>query len=278
MEKLPVDKIPAKIIAIDLDDTLLREDLTISDHTVEVLEKVADKGIYIVLCSGRTENAILPFVRRLGITGREEGRFIIAQNGAIVSDLHLRRELLVRTVDVNILVEAHRMALERNLFCEVYDPETVYAPQDNKWTRIDVGLTGLKMEILEDFESFLKKGHPKMVVPGDPEVLIEFQNELRQKVGSSCVIFVSKPYFLEIMPYNTGKGEALEWLSRRLGIPRENTMAFGDSMNDESMIRYAGNSVAMVNGRDEIKNLARYVTEKTNNEDGLAHFIEKFVL
>ncbi|MBU3851061.1 MAG: Cof-type HAD-IIB family hydrolase [Candidatus Treponema excrementipullorum] len=278
MEKLPVDKIPAKIIAIDLDDTLLREDLTISDHTVEVLEKVADKGIYIVLCSGRTENAILPFVRRLGITGREEGRFIIAQNGAIVSDLHLRRELLVRTVDVNILVEAHRMALERNLFCEVYDPETVYAPQDNKWTRIDVGLTGLKMEILEDFESFLKKGHPKMVVPGDPEVLIEFQNELRQKFGSSCVIFVSKPYFLEIMPYNTGKGEALEWLSRRLGIPRENTMAFGDSMNDESMIRYAGNSVAMVNGRDEIKNLARYVTEKTNNEDGLAHFIEKFVL
>ena len=156
MEKLPVDKIPAKIIAIDLDDTLLREDLTISDHTVEVLEKVADKGIYIVLCSGRTENAILPFVRRLGITGREEGRFIIAQNGAIVSDLHLRRELLVRTVDVNILVEAHRMALERNLFCEVYDPETVYTPQDNKWTRIDVGLTGLKMEILEDFESFLK--------------------------------------------------------------------------------------------------------------------------
>ena len=80
------------------------------------------------------------------------------------------------------------------------------------------------------------------------------------------------------MPYNTGKGEALEWLSRRLGIPRENTMAFGDSMNDESMIRYAGNSVAMVNGRDEIKNLARYVTEKTNNEDGLAHCIEKFVL
>lgn len=276
--KLPTGKLPARIMAIDLDDTLLREDLTISDYTIQTLQKASAAGIYVTLCSGRTDNAILPFVRQLEIAGLEQGRFIIAQNGAVIYDLHLRRELLYRTVEPEVLLEANEIAGHHGLFPEVYNPTTIFTPQDNKWTQVDVGLTGLQMEVVPDFPGLLRKGHPKMVIPGEPEVLLRLQDELREKIGSRCVIFISKPYFLEIMPYSCGKGEALQWLCQRLAIPNEQAMSFGDSMNDESMIRLAGLGVAMVNGLDCIKDMARYVTEFTNNEDGLARFVEKFVL
>ncbi len=256
----------------------MREDLTISDYTIKTLQKAASAGIYLILCSGRTDNAILPFAHKLEIAGLEQGRFIIAQNGAVIYDLHLRREILFRTVEPEILLEANAIASGLGLFPEVYNPTTIFTPQDNKWTQIDVGLTGLQMEVVQDFPDLLRQGHPKMVIPGEPEVLLRLQDELKERIGSRCVIFISKPYFLEIMPYNCGKGEALQWLCNRLAIPLEAAMSFGDSMNDESMIRLADLSVAMVNGLESIKEQARYVTEFSNNEDGLARFVEDFVL
>ena len=160
--RLPAGKLPARIMAIDLDDTLLREDLTISPYTVQTLQKATAAGIYVTLCSGRTDNAILPFVRQLEIAGLEQGRFIIAQNGAVIYDLHLRRETLYRTVEPEILLEANAIASGLGLFPEVYNPTTIFTAQDNKWTQIDVGLTGLHMEVVPDFPALLRQGHPKM--------------------------------------------------------------------------------------------------------------------
>lgn len=273
-----MNKLPVKIIALDLDDTLLKDDLTIGDFTVEAINKAAQNGIYVVLCSGRTDNAILPYVRRLNIAGSEMGRYIIAQNGASITDLHERKPIYERFVDKDVLVEAYNFAAEWDLFTEVYDASTIYVPKANKWTEIDVKLSGLKMDVVENYEEFLKKGHPKMVIPGEPEVLLQFQEQLKQKLGNRAVVFTSKPYFLEILPANSGKGEALQWLSEYLGISKENTMSFGDSMNDESMTRYAAESVGMINGLDEIKKIAKHVTKFSNNEDGVGHFIVDNVL
>ena len=270
--------IPAKIIALDLDDTLLKDDLTISDYTVSVLQKAVQKGIYVTLSSGRTDNAILTYVRRLDIAGTQGGRYIIAQNGASISDLHERKAIFSRVLEGDILTRVYRKARELSLVCEVYDASTIYIPQPNKWSDIDAKLSGLKQQVVADFETFLMKGHPKTVMPGEPEVLQKLQAELKEEIGDRCVIFTSKPYFLEVMPKNTGKGEALMWLAEHLGIPQSQTLAFGDAMNDESMIRLAGTSVAMKNGTQEIKNIADCISDYTNDEDGVARFIEKYVL
>ena len=80
------------------------------------------------------------------------------------------------------------------------------------------------------------------------------------------------------MPPNCGKGEAIEWLANHLGIDNSKTMAFGDSMNDESMIRMTGYSVAMCNGLEYIQDIAKFVTRKSNEEDGIGDFINSFVL
>ena len=271
-------KYPVRIIALDLDDTLLKNDITISDYTVSVLQRAAAAGIYVVLASGRTDNAILTYVRRLDIAGFEQGRYIIAQNGASISDLHERKTIYEYHVDTDVLVGAYKVAIEEGLVPEVYDASTIYVAKSNKWTDVDIDLSGLKQCIVEDYTGFLSKGWPKMLIPGKPEQVQKLIRIFRAMFGDKAVFFMSKPYFLEVLPANCGKGEALAWLCERLGINQTETMAFGDSMNDESLMRYAHHSVAMLNGLDEIKKIAAHVTEKTNEEDGVAHFIDKYVL
>ncbi len=271
-------KLDVKIIALDLDDTLLNHELKITPLTAETLQECARRGIYVVMCSGRAENAILPYVRQLNIAGTQAGRYIIAMNGATIYDMHIRQQIFTRKVDGEVLLSVFREAEKRNLPCQVYDPSTIYPSKDNEWTRVDVKLCGLKMQVREDFADFIKNGQSKMVVPGDPEKLQRFQADLKRDLGDKAVIFISKPYFLEIMPSRCGKGEALLELARILQIPQEETMAFGDSMNDESMIRLAAHSVAMKNGLDEIKRIARYTTAYDNEHDGVGRFLQEWVL
>ena len=273
-----MDKYDIKLIALDLDDTLLNDERKITDGTVAALQKCAERGIYVVLCSGRAEDAILPFVRRLEIAGKEAGRFLIAINGCSIFDMHKRQQIFCRKVEADILIRTNEIAEAQGLRSEVYTPDTIYYREETQWTKLDVDLCGLKGAAVENYEEFLKKGFTKMLVPGDPAQLLDLQRELRAEFGDRAVIFTSKPYFLEILPPDCGKGEAVSWLANELGISMENVMGFGDSMNDESLIRMAGHGVAMSNGLEAIKSISDHVTDYDNNHDGVGEFIKKHVL
>lgn len=267
-----------KLIALDLDDTLLNSERQIDDGNVTALRACAERGKYVVLCSGRAEDAILPFVRRLEIAGKEAGRYLIAINGCSIFDLHTRQQIFCRKVEPEILKRTNEIAKTYGLCSEVYTADTIYYPEYNEWTKLDVDLCGLKGVEVPDYDELLNQPFVKMLVPGDPELLQKLQAELRAEFGERAVIFTSKPYFLEILPPNCGKGEAVTWLANHIGIPVETTMGFGDSMNDESMIRMCGYGVAMCNGLDEIKAIADYITEKDNNNSGVGDFLQKNVL
>lgn len=278
MIKLPSKKLDPKLIALDLDDTLLTKELKITPITVKALRDAAAKGIYIVPCSGRAENGILQFVRTLELAGTKEGRYVIAVNGSEIFDLHTRTTIYSRKVPFDVLEFVYDEALKRGLPCQVYNSTTTFANVDNEFTHIDAMLCKLNMEIVPEFREFLKPGHTKMLVPGDEKVIAEFCAFLKRELAGRAVIFTSKPYFLEVMPPNCGKGEAIKWLANHLGIDNSKTMAFGDSMNDESMIRMTGYSVAMCNGLEYIQDIAKFVTRKSNEEDGIGDFINSFVL
>ena len=278
MEKLPQGKIEPALIALDLDDTLLNNDLHITDRTVAALKAAAAQGIYITICSGRAPSAILPFVRRLDVAGLEWGRYAVASNGSAVLDLWERREIYSAKVSGDALLRAKAAAADLGLPCQVYGSSTIYAGVDNKYTRMDSELTGMNLELVDDFDEFLKKGYAKMIIPGDPEILVGLQKTLAEELKGQAVVLISKPYFLEVLPQNCGKGEALEILCGRLGFNMKDVMSFGDSMNDESMIVKCGMSVAMSNGLEQIKKTAAYVTRRTNDQDGIADFVEQFVL
>ena len=273
-----MEKLDVKLIALDLDDTLLNDDRKITDATVLALRECAERGIYIVLCSGRAEDAILPFVRQLEIAGKEAGRFLIAINGCSIFDLHKRQQIFCKKVASDVLIRANQLAEEAGYKTEVYTPDTIYYSEETKWTKLDVDLCGLKGTAVENYEDFLQQGFTKMLIPGEPSDLLKLQDTLRGEFGDKAVIFTSKPFFLEVLPPECGKGESVKWLCEHLGFPISKAMGFGDSMNDESLIRMAGYGVAMCNGLPEIKKIADFVTEKNNNEDGIADFLRKHVL
>ncbi|WP_277292159.1 Cof-type HAD-IIB family hydrolase [Treponema berlinense] len=274
-------KLHVNLIALDLDDTLLNDERKISDRNVEVLKRCAQRGIYVVLCSGRAEDGIKPFVSRLNIAALESGKYVIAINGCSIFDMHKRIQIYKKTVSGEVLFEAHKIAVEEGFETEVYSDGKVFYSKETDWTLRDVRMCGLNGEEAPDFEKFLLENQNsffKMLIPGEPEKIQELQKKLKASLGEKAVIFTSKPYFLEILPPDCGKGEAIEWLSSFIGIDHSTTLAFGDSMNDESMIEKCGYGVAMVNGNEHIKNIADFVTEKTNNDDGVADFIEKYIL
>jgi len=154
----------------------------------------------------------------------------------------------------------------------------MYVSRSNEYTEYDKKLTGLRQVVVENFRAMVGGGCHKLLIPGDPKLLPPLEKLLHAYLGEGVTLFTSKPYFLEVLPARTDKGTALAKTADLLGVAREEVLAIGDSMNDEAMIRWAGTGVAMVNGDERIKAIADFVSERTNDDDGVADVIEKYVL
>ncbi|MDR3146134.1 MAG: Cof-type HAD-IIB family hydrolase [Treponema sp.] len=265
-----------RLLALDLDDTLLRSDLTISFRTRNAIKRAESAGITVVLASGRIPAAMERFSRLLGMHKRpgylicNNGTIIQeSQSGNIIYDIWIPRETALIAYD---LVEAEGFPVQ------IYEDGVMYISRSNEFADYDQKLTGLRQVVVENFRAMVAAGCYKLLIPGDPMILSPLENLLRSYLGDELTIFTSKPYFLELLPPNTDKGTALARVAEQLGIERESVLAIGDSMNDEAMLRWAGIGVAMVNGDDRIKSMASMVTDKSNDDDGIADLIERYLL
>ena len=266
-----------KLIAMDLDDTLLRDDLTISDYTVAVLKAVMEKGILPVLASGRSPRSVHSYTQRIG--SDKIHSYMLCNNGAQILTSDMQQELLTACLDTPLALEMYDYIESQNLSCHLYFDDTIYVVKRTKYSDRDSHLTKMKVIIPDDYREVLRtKTVYKLLIPADPEVITAVEPEFRKRFGTRAVLFTSKPYFLEIIPLHSGKGEFLEKLADMLGIGMQSVMAFGDSMNDETMIQLAGYGIAMKNGLQVIQDSAYAVTDFTNNEDGIARFLEQHLL
>ena len=266
-----------EIIAMDLDDTLLRDDLTISDYTVSVLQALMKKGVLTLLASGRSPCSVHSYAQRIGSDKTES--YILCNNGTQILTSDMKLEIISRCLTAELALEIYDYIESQNLSCHLYLDDTIYIVKRTDFSDRDAHLTKMKIVIPEDYRKILRtKPVYKLLIPAEPEIIAGVEPEFRKRFGTRAVLFTSKPYFLEIIPLDTGKGEFLQELAWLLGIKNEAVMAFGDSMNDETMIRLAGYGIAMKNGLQAIKDIAYAVTDYTNNEDGVARFLEKYLL
>jgi Cof subfamily protein (haloacid dehalogenase superfamily) len=267
---------PPRLIALDLDDTLLRHDLTISLRTRSVLKKAEAKGVVVVLASGRAPLAMARYARELGLHRRPG--YLVANNGTTILESHTGEIVQEVRLPTAAALTVYDLVEAEGLPVQVYEDDTIYVSRRNEFADQDQKLTGFRQVVVENFRAMIAAGQLKLVIPGDPMLLRPLESILKTYIGDRVTIFTSKPYFLEILPPATGKGEALSVVCSKLGIPREAVVAVGDSMNDESMIRWAGTGVAMRNGDDRIKAMASFVTARTNEEDGVADLVERHIL
>jgi Cof subfamily protein (haloacid dehalogenase superfamily) len=267
---------PIRILALDLDDTLLRSDLSISYRTRNVIKRAEAQGVVVVLASGRVPAAMEQFSRLLGMHKRPG--YLICNNGTIIQESHTGKLIYESRIDTDAAITAYDLAVAEGFPVQIYEDDIIYVSKSNEFAKYDQKLTGLRQVVVENFRAMVAEGCYKLLIPGDPMLLAPLESLIRTYLGQDITLFTSKPYFLEILPAQTNKGTALAKIAELLGIDKESVLAIGDSMNDEGMIRWAGVGVAMMNGDARIKDIASLVTEKSNDDDGVAAVIEKYVL
>jgi Cof subfamily protein (haloacid dehalogenase superfamily) len=265
-----------RLLALDLDDTLLRSDLSISYRTRNAIKRTEAAGVTAVLASGRIPAAMDRFSRLLGMHKRPG--YLIANNGTVILESHTGNIIHEVRIEPEIALAACDLAAAEGFAVQIYEDDIMYVSRQNEYSSYDQKLTGLRQVVVENFRAMVGQGCYKLLIPGDPMLLEPLESILRTYLGKDITLFTSKPYFLEILPPETNKGTALARVAEILGLAPDEVLAIGDSMNDEAMLRWAGMGVAMANGDERIKGIADLVTDHSNDDDGVAEVIDKYIL
>ena len=263
-----------RMLAMDLDDTLLRSDQSISFRTKGAIKRADAAGVTIVLASGRIPQAMSPYSRMLGLHKRPG--YLVCNNGALIQESHTGAIIHEARLEPLIALAVCDLAGAEGFPVQMYEDNVMYVSRQNEYSNYDQKLTGVRQVVVENFRTMVGSGCYKLIIPGDPMLLAPLESLMRTYLGTDITLFSSRPYFLEILPPETDKGTALSKIAEIAKISADEVLAIGDSMNDEAMIRWAGLGVAMANGDDRIKKIADHVSERSNDEDGVAEVINKF--
>lgn len=262
------------LIALDLDDTLLRSDLTIGPEDREALLRAEELGIRLVLATGRGPEGMRRFWQILGMDQRPG--WAIGYNGALVVRTDSGQEIIRHELDPQVAQEVVMLCHRHDFAVQTYRDGQIKVSRENDWTHHDSYLTGLPNVVVADSELI----HPapvKLVIPGEPERLPDLKLEIMKLLDGRADVVISKPYFLEVLPPGVNKGRSLEQLCGILGIDRHRVMALGDAMNDAEMLRWAGFGVAMANAIPAIKDLVQAVTDRDHDHAGVAEALQRWV-
>lgn len=265
-----------KLIAIDIDDTLLSSEGKILPSTKTVLQKALKHGVKVVLCSGRPLPGMRPFLDELGIAGDEQyainynGSVIETVSGKVVAETGLSN-VVYRQIDTySSLNGLPYNVLDRNgeIYTSNHDVNRITVVQ--AWENSAGLLIRKPSEMPADF------GIVKGVFVGETEKLDQAQSGVQQEFGSENYVVRAADNFLEIMNATADKGKALTKLTETLGLDKSEVMAIGDERNDIPMFDFAGQAVAMGNSSSAAKEHASYLTA-SNDNDGIAQALNELV-
>lgn len=266
-----------KLIAIDLDGTLLTDEKKITDRNKEILTKAKNQGVKVVLCTGRPLISINDYLNRLDL--RDAGDYSITFNGGAVQKNDTGEELLSCPLSLTDVKQIAEVMTELDLPLDIISNDTCINIPTSKsrqsiYQSINPILKYVTKEVAELDETIIFN---KMVVAAEADYLDEQLKGLSKEWYEKFNIMKSRDELLEIIRPDVSKANGIDLLAKELGIKQSEVMAIGDEENDESMISYAGMGVVMANGNEELKKIAQFVT-KSNEEDGVAYAVEKFVL
>ena len=239
-----------RVLALDLDGTLTNDEKIVTPRTRAALDAAAAQGVTIVLASGRPTAGILPLAKELGLD--KKGGCVLAYNGGKIVDCVTGEAL-------------YQVQLGAEFVQDV-------------WANKECFTTKLPMLHVDDLASYVDYPICKMLITLDPARRDAVCAAGKEQFAGRIDLYPSSPFFIEAVPLGVAKDRSLAALLERMGLTREHLMAWGDGLNDRSMISYAGVGVAMQNAEDAVKAVADYVTAADNNHDGVAEAIEKFIL
>lgn len=267
--------LPYKMIVLDLDDTLLNDEHSLSNRNKEALMAAQELGVKVVLASGRPTFGMVSIAKDLQLD--QYGSYILSFNGSKIINAKTNEEIFNSTISSEMTHRLYDLSKREGVAILSYKDESIVIEEPNEYADIEATITGLPMQIVDQFKATITEPVVKAMMLAHPDVLVNVEQTLVKEVGEEVSVFRSKPFFLEFTALNVTKGTSLHQLTQKLGIKAEEVIAIGDSYNDITMIEFAGLGVAMGNAPDAIKEIANHVTE-TNNNDGVAKVVEDFIL
>lgn len=265
-----------KLIALDMDGTLLNSKKEISEKNREAIKKAKELGVYVVLASGRPIDGLVNFLGELDLIGDDD--YVLSYNGCLVQKTKSRDVVCDVTITGKDFKYLLGLAKEAGVNIHAFSKEKgLITPHASKYTKFEASQNGIDFyeidcNTVRDDEEIIK-----VMMIDEPEVLEKGIAKLPKEVYEKYSVARSTPFFLEFFNKNANKGEGLSLLAKHLGIKKEEIITMGDEMNDFPMIEYAGLGVAMGNACDEIKEIANHITD-SNDEDGVAKVIEEFIV
>lgn len=265
-----------KLLALDMDGTLLTSQGEISPNTREAIAKARAMGVKVVLASGRPLEGMLPYLNTLGLNTDDD--FVLCYNGSLIQKAGSHD--VVRSCILNGCDAYALQTLSRELGVNIHAFSRrlgLITPKRNHYTEHEATLNGIPLLEMDFAELPADEEILKVMFIDEPDVLSAAIARLTPDLHQRYTIVQSAPYFLEFLNPASNKGIAVGMLAEYLGLDVSEVICVGDAGNDRHMIEFAGLGVAMGNATEDIKAIADFVT-KSNDQDGIAHLIERFIV
>lgn len=261
-----------KMVALDLDGTLLTDEGIITPGTIETIQEVMASGVMVTLATGRMFPSAKRFADQLQLDVP-----IITYQGAVIKDAAKNKIWFEQLLSFDITERLIQIAKEENVHIQVYQEDMLYVTKDNAEIQAYAHGSDVSYAVVEELSSLAERGLAKVLFVGNPSYLDRLQISLKEIFGDCAHIAKSKPNYLEVTHPKANKGSAILYLAEQLGIQQSEIIGMGDNYNDYELLTTAGLGIAMGNGVEALKRVADYIT-LTNNEEGVRHALNKFIL
>ena len=274
----PAPEFPIRLIALDIDGTLIGDDLDIGARTIAAVRAAMARDVAVSLITGRMVSSALRFASELSLTGPVVGY----QGGLIrampaVGSRRLGKLLLHTPLHPDIAREIVQWTREHGLDPHVNHLERFILRADDPRADDYSAFMGARAELVADLLEAIKHPVTKVLAVGEPPLPVDMAPIARAHFAGRADVTISHPRFLEFVAPGVSKGRAVRWLARRLRIPLGATLAIGDQWNDLEMLSEVGHGAAMPTAPLPVRAAARYVAPPLEAE-GVAQMIEQLVL
>lgn len=270
-----------KMIFLDLDGTLLDDKKDLPKANRDAMQEAVAAGHKVIICTGRPLSSTVKLLPELGLDS--PGCYAITFNGGLIYDAGTKKTIYQKTLPLDQVKYIFEKAYEYGrIHIQTYTDQGFITEYDTPESRKYEKMTYCKRKVVRDVFEELNGQEPcKMLAIAydyDRKHIESFRESLLDYAAGKMNVCFSCYEYLEFMPEGISKGDAIRWMSDYLNIPMENTIAVGDAENDITMLETAAVGAVMKNASDEIKQYGNYMTEKDNNEGGVAEVIRKFML
>ncbi|RKS15026.1 hypothetical protein C8C87_2338 [Flavobacterium sp. 120] len=260
------------MLVLDMDDTLLTDDHTISDENKEMLFKAQELGVYVILASGRPTPAMTAYAKELQL----DNSFMISYNGAVITDLKEDKVIFEQTLTQEQIHELYDYSLKSNTHIITYVDGKIVSETNSEFIEIEKNITGLEHNKVLSFKDEVQSSAVKCILLEEPSYLKEVEKDLKAAMPHLSVS-MSKPFFLEVAQNGIDKAASIKILAEKLDIHQSEIIAVGNAGNDLTMIEYAGLGVWVDNVTPELRDKGDVIVASNNNH-GVAEVVRRFIL